>query len=134
MKRVLLLALFAISASAFSNTISCKLEDANNSSNYEVTTQSVDQLLNGEIIEAYDNGIDIGENNYSYIGELYDNEDGTYDLNLTFQENNNLQDEVGQMAWGIKEADLKKPGVLLVEPITDGYPAQTIMVITCEII
>jgi hypothetical protein len=118
--------LTVLSASAFADTLTCTLQDSRNRSNISEVTVDLRKALPDYI---QDNGLDIGEENYSYTIE-FSGDKSALDLNVVFTENNNVQDEVSSGLWTVDLTSAKNGEILLTEEL--GNDGKKIMDFSCQ--
>lgn len=115
MKTFFIVISFMIASSAFASTsaVKCSLSTTAKTPKTVSATLALSQA-DKEGAEA--DGLDIGKDNYSFYMALSKLKNG-YSVDVTFYENNNVQDEVGGMTCEFSAHDSQI--VICAEPITN---------------
>ena len=117
MKKIILLSLifFGIEANA-GDTVTCTLTATK--SKKSISASLPLSAANEDGIESNGEGLDIGKDNYNFIMGLSRAGGDDYEIDATFYENNNVQDEVGSLKCK-KFNPTKKSFTICEEPITN---------------
>lgn len=122
-----LVLVFSLSAVAYGKemeTITCSLKDAGNSTNAISITADLNNLQNDGLYSS--DGIDMGDDNYSFDLSITKELNGYIVVNAIFYENKHVQDEVASYGW-----ELQKKGMgVIQELLTDDD--KTVMSFVCD--
>ena len=120
---------FFLSAAAYANaldTITCTLKDADNTTNTTFITADLNNLQNDGLYSS--DGIDIGDDNYSFDLSITKELNGAIVVNAIFYENKHVQDEVASYGWVLQQKGMS----VIQEPLSDD--TKTVMNFVCDYI
>jgi hypothetical protein len=121
---VLVLSLSAVAYGKEIDTITCSLKDASNSTNAISITADLNNLQDDGLYSS--DGIDIGDDNYSFDLSITKELNGSVVVDAIFYENKHVQDEVASYGWEL----LQKGMGVIQEPLTDDD--KTVMNFVCD--
>lgn len=107
------LSLTGIASAKSVDIISCTLSETNNSTNAKYVRADLNNLSKDGLYTS--DGIDIGDENYSFDLSITKEANKPILIDVIFYENIHVQDEVGSYSW-----ELQKKGLSVIqEPLTD---------------
>jgi hypothetical protein len=107
------------------DTIVCSLTDSNNRSNLTTVIADLNHLEDEGLYSS--DGIDIGDDNYSFDLSITNEGRGSILVDVIFYENNNVQDEVASSSW-----EIKQKGLLVIQEHLNDDSDKTIMNFHCD--